>query len=207
MFTDIVGYSALMGKDESDALALLKKNREIHKTCLTENKGKRLKEMGDGILSSFDTISDAVYCAIAIQKTASETKDLEIRIGIHVGEVLVEDGDLFGGGVNIASRIESLAVPGSILISEQVYYEIKNNPEVHTKRVGRFDLKNIETPVEIYAIANSGIAVPSEDDITLKNINVPGRSVKLLITPKIMVIGFAFIAIVILGYILYRINM
>ena len=69
------------------------------------------------------------------------------------------------------------------------------------------DLKNIETPVEIYAIANSGIAVPSEDDITLKNINVPGRSVKLLITPKIMVIGFAFIAIVILGYILYRINM
>jgi len=110
MFTDIVGYTKIMGKDEHEAISILRKNRHIHKKFISQYGGQFLKEMGDGILASFVNSSDAVICAAAILK-ASEEGDFELRIGIHMGEVIYENKDVFGDGVNIASRIQPLAAP------------------------------------------------------------------------------------------------
>ncbi|MEE9464169.1 MAG: adenylate/guanylate cyclase domain-containing protein [Candidatus Neomarinimicrobiota bacterium] len=113
MFTDIVGYTALMGEDEAKALQLLQKNRGLLKPIIEQFHGEWLKEIGDGTLSSFNSAVEAVNCALAIQHVLKDDPDLKLRIGIHVGDVVFEEGDVFGDGVNIASRIEPLAVPPS----------------------------------------------------------------------------------------------
>ena len=152
MFTDIVGYTALMGRDEQKALALLKKNKEIHERLITQYNGKLLKEIGDGILASFNSVSGAVYCAGAIQKAAS-VEDLNLRIGIHEGEVVFQDNDVFGDGVNIASRIEALATTGEILLSESAYKNIKNKEGIRAEFVKEATLKNIDETVRIYRVS------------------------------------------------------
>ncbi len=126
MFTDIVGYTALMSKDEQKAFEILKKNRQIQRPLIDHHKGKFLKEMGDGILASFHTVSDAVYCALEIQSRCKKNADFQLRIGIHLGEVVFENNDVFGDGVNIASRIQSIAPAGEIVVSESVYGNISN---------------------------------------------------------------------------------
>ena len=152
MFTDIVGYSALMNKDEEAAFKLLQKNRELHKSAITEISGKWLKEMGDGVLASFNTVSDAVNCALKIQESCINDENISLRIGIHQGEVVFEDNDVFGDGVNIASRIEVLAPAGGIFVSESVSRNINNKKGIETRFVEEKKLKNIEYPVRIYEI-------------------------------------------------------
>ena len=152
MFTDIVGYTSLMGRDERKALQLIKTNRNVHKKFIKQFNGNWLKEMGDGILASFPTISDAVYCAGAIQNAVAEMVDLELRIGIHVGEIVVENGDVFGDGVNIASRIEALASPREIWVSESVYRNIKNKEGINLSFIRDETLKNVDEPVKIYSV-------------------------------------------------------
>ena len=152
MFTDIVGYTAIMGKDEQKALALLKKNKEIHERLIAQYNGKLLKEIGDGILASFSSVSEAVYCAGAIQKGAKE-EEISLRIGIHEGEVVFQDNDIFGDGVNIASRIEALATTGEILLSESAYKNIKNKEGIQTEFVNEETLKNVDEPVRIYRVS------------------------------------------------------
>jgi class 3 adenylate cyclase len=105
MFTDIVGYTALMGKDEQKAFDLLKRNREIHKHLIKQYHGTLIKELGDGVLASFHTVTDAVFCAAAIHHECGNEPGLQLRIGIHLGEVVFENNDVFGDGVNIASRL------------------------------------------------------------------------------------------------------
>ena len=112
MFTDIVGYTALMGTNEQKAFEILKKNREIHQSIIETYNGKLIKELGDGILASFPTVSDALFAAIKIQQTCSLSKDLSLRIGIHEGEIIFENNDIYGDAVNIASRLQTLGVPG-----------------------------------------------------------------------------------------------
>src|SRR5687768_9831449 len=107
MFTDIVGYTALMGEDEQKAFDLLRKNRQLHQPVIKQFNGTWIKELGDGILASFSTVTDAVLCAIAIQQACNRIPDLKLRIGIHQGEVVFEDNDVFGDGVNIASRLQT----------------------------------------------------------------------------------------------------
>ena len=107
MFTDIVGYTAMMENDEAKAFEILEKNRSIQKPNIEKFGGKWHKEMGDGILASFSTVSDAVNCAINIQQASIQEPDLSIRIGIDEGEVVFQDEDVFGDGVNIASRLEA----------------------------------------------------------------------------------------------------
>ena len=114
MFTDIVGYTALMGNDEQKAFQLLKKNRELQKPIIEKFNGRWIKELGDGVMASFNTVSDAVNAAIKIQETCTAAKDFQLRIGIHLGEVVFEDNDVFGDGVNIAARIQAAAKPGTI---------------------------------------------------------------------------------------------
>ncbi len=133
MFTDIVGYTALMGEDEQKAFDLLRKNRELQKPIIEKFDGTWIKELGDGVLASFHTVTDAVLCASEIQKACSEIHDLRLRIGIHLGEVVFEDNDVFGDGVNIASRIQALAPIGGIWISEPVYNNVANKKGIQTK--------------------------------------------------------------------------
>jgi class 3 adenylate cyclase len=151
MFTDIVGYTTMMSQDEQKTLALLRTNRETHKKLILEFGGQMLKEMGDGILASFDNSSDAVVCAAAIQK-ASIQNETQLRIGIHMGEVTFENNDVFGDGVNIASRIQPLAEPSQILISETVHHNVQNKPGITTQLLGERELKNVLKAVAIYIV-------------------------------------------------------
>ena len=120
MFTDIAGFTALSAKDEPGALALLNKQREILKPIVEEFGGRWLKEMGDGLLISFSSSHRALNCAIRIQEAVRDIDDLNLRIGIHQGDIIEQDGDIFGDDVNIASRIEPFAAVGGVAISDNV---------------------------------------------------------------------------------------
>jgi TolB-like protein len=151
MFTDIVGYTALMGSDEDRAFKVLRKNRNIQKPLIKKYHGKWLKEMGDGILASFNNSSDAVRCAGEIQHIA-KNEGISLRIGIHEGEVVFEEGDVLGDGVNVASRLEELAEAGCINVSGSVYKDIKNKAGIVAEFIGEKVLKNVDDPVKIYKV-------------------------------------------------------
>ena len=152
MFTDIVGYTAIMDKDEELAFKLLQKNRSIHKPYIELFHGNFLKEMGDGILASFTTVSDAVYCAGAIQKACDNEPDLNLRIGIHQGEVVSQNDDVFGSGVNIASRIEAITPAGRIWVSDSVQRNIHNKKGIEIEFIKEATLKNVTQEVKIYEV-------------------------------------------------------
>ena len=152
MFTDIVGYTALMGSDEQKAFELLSKNRNIQRPLIEQHNGHWVKELGDGVLASFNTVSDAVTAAIQIQQECNAAEDFQLRIGIHLGEVIFENNDVFGDGVNIASRIQSIAPPGGIYISESVYNNVSNKKEIKTSFVKQEFLKNVKDAVKIYEV-------------------------------------------------------
>jgi TolB-like protein/class 3 adenylate cyclase/Tfp pilus assembly protein PilF len=152
MFTDIVGYTALMGTDEQKAFSVLEKNRQIQKPLMESHRGRWLKEIGDGVLASFESVSDAVYAAIAIQEACEKENDLKLRIGIHLGEVVFHESDVFGDGVNIASRLEAVASPGEIVISESVQRNIKNKKDLATEFLREEILKNVDEPIRIYQV-------------------------------------------------------
>ncbi len=165
MFTDIVGYTALMGDDEQRAFELLNTNRDIHQPIINLYNGKLIKEMGDGILATFPTVSDALYAAVKIQQACSASKELSLRVGIHEGEIIIENNDVYGDVVNIASRIQTLGTPGSILFSKKVADEIKNKAEFKTVSLGSFELKNVDEPMEVFALANEGLSVPKREEM------------------------------------------
>ena len=160
MFTDIVGYTSLMGSDEQKAMELLKVNRAIQRPLIEAYNGKWHKEMGDGTLTSFPTASEAVYCALEIQDKLKDNNDLNLRIGIHVGEIILEDGDVFGDGVNIASRLEALAPDGGIYISEVVFRNIENKKDFNAQFVKEETLKNVQHPVKIYQLGPTSNTSP-----------------------------------------------
>jgi len=152
MFTDIVGYTALMGNDEQKAFTILNKNRALQKPIIEKFNGRWIKELGDGVMASFNTVSDAVNAAIKIQEDCNAAKDFQLRIGIHLGEVVFENDDVFGDGVNIASRIQTAAKPGTIYVSESVHNNVSNKKDIQTKFIKEETLKNVKEPVRIYEI-------------------------------------------------------
>ena len=152
MFTDIVGYTALMSQDEQKALSVLQKNRDIQKPLVKKFNGEFLKEMGDGTLLCFQSALDAINCAMEIQESVKDDADLNLRIGIHLGDIVFKGGDVFGDGVNVASRIEHLAKAGGIFISGQVYDAVRNKPGIKAVFIGEKMLKNISHPVKIYTL-------------------------------------------------------
>lgn len=152
MFTDIVGYTALMGRDERLAFELLRKNREIQKPLIKHFHGVWIKELGDGVLASFRTVTDAVFCAAAIHGACHKIEGLKLRIGIHLGEVIFENNDVFGDGVNIASRLQAMASPGSTWVSEAVYKNLVNKKEISSEFIKEEHLKNVTEPVKVYEI-------------------------------------------------------
>lgn len=141
MFTDIVDYTALMGYNEQKAFAILNKNRALQKPIIEQFNGRWIKELGDGIMASFNTVSDAVNAAIKIQEDCNAAKDFQLRVGIHLGEVVFENDDVFGDGVNIASRIQSIAKPGCIYVSESVHDNVSNKKKYQYKIYKRRNAK------------------------------------------------------------------
>ncbi len=135
MFTDIVGYTALMGNNEQKAFELLRKNREIQKPVIEQYGGRWIKELGDGIMASFPAVSNAVYAAIKIQEACTNSQAFELRIGIHQGEVVFENDDIFGDAVNIASRLQALAPPGGIFVSESVQRDLSNKNDIRSEAI------------------------------------------------------------------------
>lgn len=166
MFTDIVGYTELMDIDEQEAFALLKANRALQKPIIEQFRGRWLKELGDGVLASFDTISDAVYAAVAIQQACEEEPGLKLRIGIHQGEVVFEHDDVFGSGVNIASRLQSLAPIGGVLVSESVHKNAMNKKGISSDFVGEKVLHGVSEPMKVYEIKAD---TPETSQKTLSN--------------------------------------
>jgi adenylate cyclase len=155
MFTDIVGYTALMGNNEEKAFALLKTNRQLQKPVIESFNGRFIKELGDGIMASFNTVSDSVNAALKIQENCKAINEYQLRIGIHLGEVLFENDDVFGDGVNIASRIQAISEPGSIFVSEAVSANVSNKKGILTRFIREERLKNVREPVRIYEVMKS----------------------------------------------------
>jgi adenylate cyclase len=174
-FSDIVGYTRLMGKDENAAFQLMTENLELHKELISLYRGKLIKELGDGILAVFDTCEDAVAAALEIQRQCHANGRYRLRTGIQSGEIIYDHGDIFGDAVNIASRIQSVAIPGSILLSDRVHKQIQSNPGFQTIKLGGFDLKNVDQSLELYALANTPLTVPKRSDI-LGNIKYQERN-------------------------------
>jgi len=165
MFSDMSGYTALMQQNEQLAREKRRRLKEVLEKTAAEFNGEVLQYYGDGALSIFNSAIDGVKCAIEIQQTLKLEPAVDLRIGLHSGDISMEDETIYGDGVNIASRIESLAVTGSILISGKVYDEIKNQQNLSAREMGYFEFKNVAEPLRVYAVDAAGIIVPSRDEL------------------------------------------
>ena len=159
MVTDMVGYSALAQRDEALALDLLAEQRRLLRTLFAASSGREIDAVGDGFLVEFASAVEAARCAIEIQRSLFERnaglagdRRIEVRIGLHLGDVVVRDERVQGDGVNIAARIEPLAPAGGICLSEDVVRQIQNKIETPLRKLGKGELKNIRLPVEIYRV-------------------------------------------------------
>ena len=156
MFTDMVGYSALTQRDEALALALLEEHHRLLRPIFPKFGGREIKSTGDGFLVEFASALAAAQCAIEIQKTlvqynaaAGPERRYQVRIGVHLGDVVLREADIFGDGVNIAARIESLAEAGGICLSRSVFDQVANKLDAALVKLGSPELKNIQVPMEV----------------------------------------------------------
>jgi len=158
LFSDIVGYTSMMEQNEANTLEIVRKNREIQQPLVKKHHGKWLKEMGDGAMAQFKSALDAVKCAIEIQEVAKTELNARLRIGIHLGDITIEGDEIYGDGINVASRIETIAVPGTVFISEAVHGAIKGVDNIHTQFLGERKLKNVDGPVRIYKVVPGAVS-------------------------------------------------
>lgn len=165
LFTDIAGYTAIMQTDEQLAVKLVKHHRLVLEKAVADHHGEVIEYFGDGSLCIFTSITEAIQCALSIQQQLQSEPKVPLRIGLHIGEVIYEDGKIMGDGVNIASRLQSLGIAGSILFSKEIFDKIRNHPELKTVYLGRFHLKNVADTMEVYALANEGLTVPAKEKI------------------------------------------
>jgi len=189
MFADIEGYTALFQRNESAAIKQVNDHRKDLEDVTRKYNGQIIQFYGDGSATVYDSVIDAVKCAIELQQLSAIDR-IPIRVGIHMGDLLYKDNDIFGDVVNVASRIQSSGIPGSILISKKVADELDNHPDVHIKRIGLYTLKNVKEKVELFAINEPGLTVPPEmDDHHLK---LPKKTPYLLIILGILAIAAYF---------------
>jgi len=176
LVADVVGYSRLMGQDESGTLRRIKAvRREVVDPNIAEYHGRVVKTTGDGLLIEYPSAVEAVGCAVAFQRTMAERnaempvdRRLQFRVGVHQGDIVVDDQDIFGDGVNVAARLEALSEPGGICISGRVYEDMAGRPELPFEDQGEQQLKNIARPVRIFSLGMEAIAgltaVPYSED-------------------------------------------
>ena len=168
MFTDIVGYTALMQGDEDLAAKVRNRHRKVFQHQHQLHQGEIIQYYGDGTLSVFKSALEAAKCAIEIQNSLQEGDPVPLRIGLHLGDIVFNNTEVYGDGVNFASRIESLGLAGAILLSEKINDELKNHTDISTTSLGYFELKNITKPVEVFAISNKGLKVPLPSELNGK---------------------------------------
>ena len=195
VFTDIVGFTKLTAKDQTLASSLLTKQREIFKPIVESYGGNWLKEMGDGLLLIFDTVTDAVNCCIKIQEEAKTIEQMILRIGIHQGEILMLENDVIGDDVNVASRIEAFSAPGGIAISGKVYDAIVREMHYKTKYLGRPKLKGVGQDVTVYCLISHGLPETNLADVAAKLEDVRPKwfypaIASLLLVPLIVYFSF-----------------
>ena len=199
MFTDMVNYSKLMQQDEAGTLKLLEDQQGIVNTILKDHGGLQIKTIGDAFFSQFDSVLVALNCGIKIQETLREfnatrnvSQKINIRIGIHLGDVEIKDDDAYGDGVNIASRIEPFADAGGICITEDVYHQVMNKTDLNFRPLGKKELKNISYSPEVYKVIlpwedrqhSSGGDYPSEKDRRGKKAKPEEKSSPTPVTSK-----------------------
>jgi class 3 adenylate cyclase/pimeloyl-ACP methyl ester carboxylesterase len=167
---DVAGYSRLMGTDEEGTLVQLKAHRQaLVDPSIEEHRGRIVKTTGDGILVEFASVVDAVRCAVDVQRGMSERnvgvsvdKRIEFRVGVNLGDIIIDDDDIYGDGVNIAARLESIAEPGGICISRQAHDHLLEKLSFTCEKLGLRNLKNIAKPVEVYSVNFSSVSMTQE---------------------------------------------
>jgi class 3 adenylate cyclase len=165
---DVAGYSRLMGADEEGTHERLQAHlRELVEPKIKEHRGRTVKNTGDGMLAEFPSVVDAVRCAAEVQRAMidreagiAEDRRIRFRIGINLGDVIVEDGDIFGDGVNVAARLEALADPGGICISRMVRDHVRDRLFFAFEDMGEQSVKNIARPVRVYALRPEAMGAP-----------------------------------------------
>lgn len=165
MFSDIAGYTAMMQRNESDGMIRVKRYRQVLSDNVAAHGGQLLQHYGDGSLCIFDSAVEAVACAAAIQLELQQPPEVPLRIGIHLGDIVVEGEDIFGDGVNLTSRVQSLAVPGAVLLTERVLPDVRSHPKFRTVSLGKFTFKNVSEPIEVFALATEDLPVPTRREI------------------------------------------
>lgn len=170
MFTDMVGYTALMQKNEMLARQKRARHREVFKQTHEEFSGQIIQYFGDGTLSIFQNARDATQCAIDLQLQLKEPIEVPLRIGLHLGEVVLEEDQLIGDAVNVASRVESFAATGSVLVSKEVVDQLKNQQQFSFLSMGAFQFKNVKQSKVLFAVQHEGLIVPSPDELSGKGI-------------------------------------
>ena len=165
---DLVGYSRLMGLDEAGTAQALREHRAASDPIIAEHGGRIVKTTGDGVLIEFASVVGAVECALALQKLAEERNSdlpgerrMEWRVGVHLGDVLVEGDDILGDGVNISARLEGIAEPGGICISEDAYRQVRGKLEAAFVDIGEQSLKNIARLLRVYRVGSGSSAEPA----------------------------------------------
>lgn len=206
LFADIMGYTAMMQENEEHAVRAREKFRQTLDREIADYRGEIIQYSGDGALCTFNSAIDAVRSAIAIQKEMREDPQVPLRIGIHSGDVMVDEKNIYGDGVNIAARIESFAVAGGIFISAKVYDEIKNQSDIEAISVGLFELKNVRQPMEIYAVSNAGLTVPSKEMLEGKGRRISDQgTIPAKISRRTVILSSIAALVILMGsYFLYQ---
>ena len=172
MFVDMVGYTALMQSDEAQAMEKRNRHRSALKKYVDQHHGSILQFFGDGALCIFSSAVESVRAAASLQKDMQTAPSIPCRIGIHLGDIVYDDEGAYGDGVNLASRIESLSVPGAIFVSSKINDELKNH-SIDTRSMGVYELKNVVRPVEVFAVEADHLIIPKRSSIQGK-----GRRIK-----------------------------
>lgn len=181
---DVVGYSRLIGDDETGTISALRQHRaELIDVEIDAHGGRIVKTMGDGLLLEFPSVVDAVRCAVAVQDgmgerntDTHEDKQIVFRIGVNLGDIVIDGDDILGDGVNIAARLEALAEPGGICISQRVYEDVQDRLEIEFMDLGKRELKNISRPVNCWAWQQGAVAKKSTK-IVAEFMDAPARAV------------------------------
>ncbi len=191
MFTDIVGYTAMMQQNEEKTVAVIKHYNTTLEKRVSQFNGQVLNYYGDGSLCIFPSATDAVNCSLAVQNDLKNEPVVPLRIGLHIGEVFFEDAKALGDGVNVASRVQSLGQENTILISEEVHNKIKNNDSITTKSLGQFDFKNVGKPMEVFALTNEGLFVPQRKKMVGKLKSKSHQKRNIIMALSLVIIGVA----------------